>query len=322
MTATVITSTRSEWSGDRDDEGHRTWNISHIVETTTSLDGPAIVMQCPGLPQIGDTWNFGNDMDVWAFCYPSMKVAAAPGVKTPGPIRYWKVDQKFSTKPLWRCSTATIEDPLSEPQKISGSFSKYSQEGVRDSNGLPIRSSSHEPFHGQQVEFDFNRASVKIEQNVVSLQLDVFTAMVDCLNDATLWGLAARKIKLSNVSWERKMYGTCSFYYTRSFEFDVAYNGFDRYIVDEGNKCLKGAWNKTTGVYETIKINGANPDPSNPSHFGKALDRAGNPIRMPLNGAGMPIDASGTGSGYQLHSLYIQFYNEANFTTLGIPSSL
>lgn len=322
MTATVVNNSRTEQSGERDDEGHRTWNVSHVVETDTAADGPAIVMNCAGLPQTGDSYSMDNDVDVWAFCYPYMRVTAAPGVKTPGPVQYWKVDQKFSTKPLWRCSTNTIEDPLSEPQKVSGSFSKYSQEGVRDRNGLPIRSSSHEPFHGQQVEFDFNRASVKIEQNVVSLELDVFTAMVDCLNDATLWGLPARRIKLSNVSWERKLYGTCSYYYTRSFEFDVAYNGFDRYIIDEGNKMLNGRWEAGTGLYVPVDPVAGFPDASNPINFIRAVDRAGNPIRMPLNGAGLPIDAGGTGSGYQLHSLYFEFYEEANFTTLGIPSSL
>lgn len=322
MTATVIDGTICEWDGERDDEGHRTWNVSHFVETTSSGDGPATVMQCSGLPQVGDTWAFGSDADVWAFCTPYMKVSAAPGVKKPGPFFYWKVDQRFTTKPLWRCATTQIEDPLSEPQKISGSFTKYTKEAVRDRFGIAIRSSSHEPFHGQQVEFDFNRPTVKIEQNVISLDLPTIASMVDSVNDSTLWGCSARCVKLANVSWERKLYGTCTYYYTRSFEFDISFTGYDRYIVDEGNKCLNGKWNKTTGQYEVENIGGSAPDPANPLHFIRAVDRAGNPIRMPLNGAGMPIDAGGTGSATYLHSLYIEFYDEANFLALGIPSSL
>lgn len=321
MTATVIDNYPILMEGERDDEGHRTWNVSHIVQTDTYDDGPAIVMQCPGLPSIGDTWNFGNDIDVWAFCTPFMKVSPAPGVKTPGKVKYWKADQKFTTKPLWRCATSQIEDPLSEPQKISGSFTKYTKEAIRDRYGNAIRSSSHEPFHGQQVEFDFNRPTVKIEQNVASLDLPTFAAMVDSVNDSTLWGVSRRCVKLSNVTWERKLYGTCTYYYTRGFEFDISFTGFDRYIIDEGNKMLNGHWDKATGLYTVDNIGGSPPDPNNPLHFIRAVDRAGNPIRMPLNGAGLPIDAAGT-TGLTLYQLYLEFYDEANFLTLGIPSSL
>jgi hypothetical protein len=322
MTATVVNSSFVSWSGDRDENGHRTWNISCLVVTDTIEDGPAIVMQCAGLPQIGDTWNFGNDIDVWAFCLPYMKVSPAPGVKEGGGFYYWKVDQKFTTTPQWRCSTAQIEDPLSEPQQISGSFVKYTKEGVYDRYGLPMRSSSHEPFHGQQAEYDANRPTVKISQNVASLDLPTITSLVDNLNDSTLWGVSARCVKLSNVSWERKLYGTCYYYYTRNFEFDINFETFDRYIIDEGNKCLNGHWDKATGTYVVDNIGGSAPDPSNPLHFKQALDRAGQPIRMPLNGAGLPIDATGTGSGYQLHSLFFEYYPEANLLALGIPTSL
>ena len=322
MGATVIDGTRVTWEGERDDEGHRTWTISHYVEVDSVNDGPATVMQASGLPAVGSTWSFGTDIDVWAFCYPYMKVAKHSAYKEGEWIKYWKVDQKFSTKPLNRCGTATIEDPLDEPQKISGSFVKYTKEGTRDRWGAAIRSSSFEPFHGQQVEFDHNRPTVKISQNVASLGLSTFAAMIDCVNDATLWGLPPRCVKLSNVSWERLLYGTCSYYYTRNFEFDCDYNSFDRFIIDEGNKVLNGQWNKTTKEWELLNINGAPPDPNNPLHFCKAVDFNNNPIRIPLNGAGLPISTTGSGTGSNLTVLEIEFYHEANFLSLNIPSSL
>lgn len=322
MTATVVDGTRTTWGGERDDEGHRTWNITHLVKVTSRNEGPATVMQCSGLPQIGDDWDFGTDVDVWAFCYPYMKVSPHTAYKDGDWYEYWKVEQKFSTKPLNRCGTAQIESPLDEPMKISGSFVKYTKEGTRDRFGRAIRSSSFEPFHGQQVEFDHNRPTVRIGQNVLNLELSTFAAMIDCVNDSTLWGLPARCVKLSNVSWERNLYGTCTYYYTRNFEFDCDYNTFDRFIIDEGNKVLNGKWNQTTKEWELQNINGAAPDPNNPAHYIKAIDFAGNPIRLPLDGAGKPISVTGSGTGASLYVIEIEFYSEANFLSLGIPSSL
>src|SRR5690606_22693106 len=97
-----------------------------------------------------------------------------------------------------------------------------------DRYGNPIKSSSHEQFRGSNVEFDANRPTVWVDQNVSSLGLATFASMIDCVNDRPLWGLPKRRIKLSNVTWERKMYGTCRFYYTRKLEFDIRYDGFDR----------------------------------------------------------------------------------------------
>lgn len=323
MTATLVTGRRA-YGGERDDEGHRTWMVTHLVNVSDPNDGPQIVMALGTLPQVGDAYAFGNDSDTWAFCYPYMKISPHEAIKEGHWIKTWKVEQKFSTKPLKRCADTTIGDPLSEPQTISGSFVKYQKEAVIDRYGNPIRSSSHEPFTGQQVEFDANRPTVKIGQNVASLGLATFAPMVDCVNDSTLWGMSARCVKLSNVSWERKLYGTCSYYYTRNFEFDVDYNGFDRRVVDEGNKVLNGKWDPTTKEWTLVQINGVDPDPNNPTHFIRATDFNGNPIKVPLNGYGVPISPNytGTGTGNTLVTKLVEKYEEVNFLTLNIPSTL
>lgn len=321
MTTTLVPGIRV-WEGERDDEGHRTWTVSHLVQSNSKDDGPYTVMATSGLPEVGDLYSFGNDNDIWAFCYPSVKVSPHSTVTEGTWARVWKVDQKFSTKPLKRCADESIGDPLSEPQSISGSFVKYSKEGGFDKNGSPIRSSSHEPFTGSQVEFDANRPTVRISQNVASLGLSLFSSTVDKVNDSTLWGLPARCVKLSNVSWERKLYGICTYYYTRTFEFDVDYSTFDKYVVDEGNKVLNGKWDAVTKDWQLIPINGVDPDPTNPMHFIKAVDFNNNPIKLPLNGYGSPISPNSTGTGNQLVYKFVQYYREANFLLLNIPSTL
>jgi len=321
MVATLDGTVRT-WGGDRDEEGHRTFTVVHLVRTDDFDDGPQIVMNTPGLPAIGSFWNFGNDVDVWAFCYPDMNVKIHKE-KEGDPNKHWRVRQKFSTIPLKRCQDETIEDPLLEPQKISGSFVKYTKEASQDRFGNMIKNSAHETYRGPQVEFDHNRPTVRIEQNQALLGLDTFTEIVDTVNDAPLWGLGVRKIKLSDVSWERKLYGLCNFYYTRVFDFDIDFKTFDREILDEGTKVLNGDWPVGTGTqtdgWILQNIAGEAPDKNNPQHFNRFKDRHGENARVILDGNGEPLLGTATFNPYY-HEL--EFYPESNLLLLGIPTSL
>lgn len=324
MTASLINEGLWTWSLTRDSEGHREYTVVHRV-TADKLDGPQTVMNTPGLPTIGSIWNFDNDSDAWAFCWPNMQVT--PGLKGQAQTE-WKVEQLFSTKPLSRCQDESIEDPLLEPQKVSGSFVKYTKEVTHDKDNIAILTSSHEAIRGPQAEFDHNRPTVRIQQNVAALGLETFSEMVDTVNDDTLWGLAARKIKLSNVSWERVLFGLCNFYYTRTFEFDINFSTFDREVLDEGTKVLNGHWDTTagtggTGGWVLDDIDGIAPDRDNPQHFMRAIDRSGNPIKIILDGNGEPSDAdiAGTGTTGSPGTIDIQYYSESNFLLLGIPTS-
>jgi len=328
MTATLLDG-HTSWSLDRNDEGQRVYTITHRVKTTTGLDGPSVVAVTPGLPVVGSIWAFDNDFDSWAFCTGYMKIQKARGVKEDGPVNHWTVEQKFSTIIPKRCNTTTIDNPLLEPMGVSGSFVKYTKEAYLDKDGNAIKNSAHEMLRGSIVEFDYNRPTVQIKQNVATLGLDVFSAMVDTVNDATLWGLGSRKIKLSNVSWERNYYGTCFAYYTRTFEFDIDFNTFDRVALDEGTKALgrldtvTGTWDSTTDFATGVALN-----PNNPLHFTRYKDKYGENARVILNGEGIPIggDSSETGTGTAGVDLpgeiTIQKYAESNFLTLGIPTSL
>jgi hypothetical protein len=226
----------------RDADGNREYELDILVKRDSVSDGPFAVLSTPALPLIGSAWSFGNDFDGWAYCTP--EVSIAPYKFTDEPNYYWKLGYKFSTKSeTKRCQEATIEDPLLEPQNVSGSFNISQRLTEKDRNGTRITNSNKR--EGIKIEVDTGNPTVTIEQNVASLGLSSFAAMVQTVNDRELWGLAKRKIKLSSASWQRKMYGVCSYYYTRRFEFEVKYDGWDYTdIVDKGRYCLRGSWSK------------------------------------------------------------------------------
>lgn len=335
------------FEGMRDEEGHREYTVTYNIKMTGASWGPAAAMTASGLPTPGSYWNMTRsgvvmggeqDIDVYAWCTDYLRVYLAPKTKEGTNSKLWCADLKFSTRGGTRCRTTTIQDPLLEPAKISGSFVKYTIEATQDRFGQLLKSSSHEMLKGPLVEFDANRPTVRIEQNVGDLQLDLLSQMVDHVNDATLWGLGERKIKLSNAWWERKLYGVCNFYFTRGFEFDIDFNTFDRYVPDEGTKVLAGDWRDEEGGTGTVGsdawqlrlINGDIPDKNNPTHFNRFKDRNGENIRALLDGNGLPANTHiipgtglasvGTASG-DVYMHHVEYYPEANFLLLQIPTS-
>lgn len=313
-----------KWAGKRDADGHRHYQISFLVEGNPT-DGPANAMQTPGLPLPGSFWYFRDDIDVWAFCLPALDVTP---LKTKGPNRFFEVGMTFTTKNEatgQRCSDVTVEDPLLELPKVSGGSVFYNEEITKDRFGLPISSSSFEQIRGPQVEFPVGYDTVKIEQNVAILNLPFLSAMRNTVNLYAIWGYGYRQVRLANVSWEKKYYGTCYYYYTRTLEFELNYRGFDRLILDEGTKVLNGHWDVTTGNWVLDDIGLLSPDPSNPNHFMKAIDRQGNPMKVILNGLGMPADVVvGTGGGEVTSPGHIPvaYYPDADYYLLGIPTIL
>jgi len=358
MSTSLLSTAPRTFSGSRDDEGHRSFSVTHLVEDNYvgGVAGPFTVLNTPGLPQIGSTWNFGTDNDIWAFCTPKADVRIHMEKEGDTPL-IWGVTQDFTTNPAKRCQDNDVEDPLLEPDRIRGSFAKYTQEVTKDRQGRPIKNSSHEIIYGPQVEFDFNRATVSIQQNVADLELDMFLAMIDTVNDDTLWGLGPRKVKLSNAPWSREYKGSCEVYYTRTFEFDIDFKTFDKDPLDEGTKVLMGEWVKTDAeMNNSVRISepdpkslwmlkeigetGNPPDADNPQHFMQYQDVHGNPARVLLNGRGEPysgkVFTGGTGSGtwddylrqpFQVNangmiSRHVEYYPESNFLLLGIPTLL
>ena len=298
--ATVLLPGQTTWEGERDDEGHREYKVTFRVQGST-LDGPANVLQTPGLPVFGTYWVIDNDADLWAWC--RWQASVKPEVEGE-PNEFWKVTFTFSTKPPDRddraCKDSEVQDPLQEPPKINGSFVVYSEEATKDRFGRPILNSAFERLRGPQVEFDANRPQVKIEMNVAQLDFAFLSVMGNSVNDQELWGMPARCIKLSEIEWERRYYGTCYIYYTLHLTFDIRADSFDRDLLDEATKVLSGHWDGATGAYFLDPINGSPPVASNPQHFVRFKDRLGNPMKGILNGAGLPAGVqvgTGTDSG-------------------------
>lgn len=277
----------TKWSGSEDDEGHSEYIIEFKVRADIT-DGPFNVRNTPNLPLPGSFWSYKNDIDPNATCRRRAKMT--PMQKEDEATDLWRVEFFYSTKPFKRCQDFTFENPLTEPQKISGSWKNEKKEATTNRFGIPLRYSSHERMKGPKVEFEEGFPTVRIEQNVLNLELDILAIAMNTVNSVPMWGLPIRCVRLSGVSWSREYYGSCFPYYKRSLEFEINPDTFDRDVADEGHKVLYGRWEKP-GVYRLLCIDGDLPDHKNPAHFVEFKYPSGNPGIVQLNGKGLPAGA-------------------------------
>lgn len=308
----------------RDEEGFRTYQLTHHVIGDAGQYAASALL-CPGLPRPGERWFVGFDVDIWVWCRADAQVTL---LNPREPIPHFTVQQTFSNKPPERgkhpqarlCQDQQIEDPLLEPDKIGGSFVTAKIQGVRDRFGQLICNSAWQMITGPENEWDDDRPQITISQNRADLQWALLCSMRDHVNDQPLWGMPARSILFKPGTFERKPYGSCQMYYTRTLNFHVnvvplkdaqgnvvtspafpngiPISGWDKDFQDEGDAVLLGDWVAnldpnfigTPAAY--LPRRGA--DPNNPAHFKRYLDFNGNPTRVVLNGAGAPYVPSVT----------------------------
>lgn len=258
MAAAVIGGPRT-WSFGMDAEGYRTYLIKYLIKHDAA-DGPATIFNATGLPAFGSTLAVAGFTGTDAYAWRRLDTKFELHQHREGdPHRYHTAEIMFSSKPTTRCQDTAITDPLLEPQKVSGSFVDGVEEATKDRFGNPIVNSAWEQLRGKKVEFDKGTDTVHIEQNVAVLNLPLVTSMRNTLNDATLWGMATRCVKLSKFTWEKKFYGLCYTYYTRTFDFDINAGTFDRDIMDEGEKALNGVMKSGEWVVKPIKVTKSSP---------------------------------------------------------------
>lgn len=118
--------------------------------------------------------------------------------------------------------------------------------------------------------------------------------------------------------------------------------GWDRLIIDEGTKCIRGYWQKDRtkphfGRYvvarqyvdEAAGTATEEVSPFNPANMIRFKDWNDENARTLLNGYGHPVDTAlgdtGTGTGYAVDQqgyIRCEYYQDGNLMLLGIPASL
>jgi hypothetical protein len=318
---TTLVGLRSQ-SMTRDEEGHRTYNLSWLLRTSDYLDGPETVLQTVNLLfPVGSAYSLDNDYDPWAFCTPDLSISVHQDLQEGEPCQSWIVTNKFTTKPMSRCSDTQIDNPLLEPYNISGDFTHVSREMKTDRFGKPLLHVNFEQMIGPEVEEKISFPSVSISFNSAILPLSLITMLLNKLNDAPLWGFPKRCVRFVDAKWERVLYGSCFYYYKISYTFETNLETFDKLIPAVGTKTLvprsfpflpdsyavqKDVLGENEGPV-VLNVIGAKADPNQPAYIVDADGQNLNPGQGSLKG---PL--------IQKRELA----HESNLLLLGIPTSI
>lgn len=253
--------------GGQDDEGHRTYDVTYLVGTTSSLDGPAAAMQAVGLPLVGTTYAFSaSEVDIWAWRRPGAAVEKLPGQREGEFPFHYHVTLTFSTKPRSPSQerpdhNQPVTDPLLEPQRVSGGFVSYNKLAHEDRFGKWIMNPAYEPILGPENEWAECYDKVTIEQNVPDLQYPLCSQLKNRVHNGILWGFPTRSIRFTEFDWSKRYGKGSSYYYTRRFTFEIR----TRYLEKddyEFRRCRKfsaadttliGEWNDSD-VGKTVDI--------------------------------------------------------------------
>ena len=273
-----------------DSDGYKRYEIGLKIRPEFDNEGPAsALLNTAGVPIPGTIWAYGDEVDASVWCSEECEIE--PVVEDECVM--YKASFSYTNKPkegkYRRCNDERFDNPLLETPKVRVTYKGKKTKATKDRFGLQVKTSSHEIVRGSATEFDDFNAVVTIEQNVPVYVLAFNVGFINRVNDRFLYGMPPRTILCKNVEAEERFFGSCYKYWNRKVEFEVDYDGFDKDIVDEGTKVLKGAWSKDTRTWVVGTVDGQPANPYNPTHFDRFLDAKGNPAKVILDGLGKPF---------------------------------
>ena len=318
---TTLVGLRSQ-SMTRDEEGHRTYNLSWLLRTSDYLDGPETVLQTVNLLfPIGSAYSLDNDYDPWAFCTPDLSISVHQDLQEGDPCQSWIVTNKFTTKPMTRCNDTQIDNPLLEPYNISGDFTHVSREMKTDRFGTPLHHVNYEQMLGPEVEEKISFPTVTISFNSAILPLSLITMLLNKLNDAPLWGFPKRCVRFVDAKWERVLYGSCFYYYKISYTFETNLETFNKFIPAVGMKTLLPRSSPAFPANLAVQKDqlGENSGPVILNKSGRPADVSRNPYIEDVFGVNLnPRESDPEGPLIQMREIG----QESNLLLLGIPTSI
>lgn len=302
----------------RDEEGHRYYEIDWHIATTSQHQNIAHILSNWPLFAVGSpfvltgAWPEAVGTDLWAFCTPELNIAPHRDVKEYAGVFNWVVTQFWSTKQSWRCHTFPIENPLLEPKHITGDFVHEQRSTNVDRFGKPLLHPNFQPITGPATERRYSYPTVTISWNQSNLPLSTIVNLINKVNDAELWGLPARRVRFSDAKFERKVYGSCSYYWNVAYTFEFDEKGFDIPVPAEGTKVYSGSGS-----------------PYDPRNFIPAKSDTDENESIPLDYLGRRLVFRGinptTGQAEYLYGQHVQtpeVIEQGNLLLLDIPATL
>lgn len=271
----------------------RTYSSVYQVETNSRTDGPAVVLNAPGLPTYRAA--FPGDGGSYA-----VKISAKHK-RSDSSYLWWHVTVDYSSIAVDEDEPTQNDDPLTKPVEWSGSFVQFQEPVVRDNTNQPVVNTAGDAFVPPPMR-DVSYPSIVAVKNYASVNLAFWSSYSDAVNSDTFLGLEPRKVRVRSIEWDERFRGNSTPYYQVRFTFLVR-------NIDYGDGFQGHDFSiQNVGFREKI---GAN-EPKN------IKDAKGNDIAEPalLRSDGQKLDDLAN-----VHYVKHKVYTELPFAALGLPNT-
>lgn len=202
------------------------WDV-FINDPDESVDA---ISSAAGILLFGDSLNYGNTINPNAIC----SGGGVSDVEKDNTNLKRVVTKTFTTKTGGRARSGNnvVTQPVLEPWKASGSFATGTRTTGIDKDGFPIYTSGLEQKY---FEVPDGYDTLKLEGPSPTMSLPQRAQAVIHCNSATIWGLTARQVFLSQWQWEQLFHGNSQYFYHR-MEFWIKYEGWNEIWLNQGTQ--------------------------------------------------------------------------------------
>lgn len=221
-----------------DNRCRRHYRSTFEVETNDKTDGPPLILTTIGLPHIGDSYVWYNSFDDFSYVDSYGEITYRDPSKTQ---RLWRVPVVYKA-PTSEASGASrplnsfghlindFADPRNEPWEVWGSFQQFQKPVTSDKDWARLANVNDEPYV-PAIEKEDCHDTLCLKKNTAFISLGTRSDLVNKVNSSTMWGLAARQIKLAQWHWRLLYFGQNIPYIENVLEFKVSYQKDDTSAV-------------------------------------------------------------------------------------------
>lgn len=300
MTATVRGISVGGRTGSINQDGEREYSVVYKVTTDDKRDGPSVVRTAFGIPNVGDTYQPGNDLDVAAV------VVSKEATQGDSPWD-WAVEVRYSTNPGERAPSA-FENPLDQPPELTYSFQerRVLVPGTHNDPRAPaspgtwyngVYAPNGELFQPQP-EVDVSEPVLHVRRNVATIVPAVLMGLANCVNYDLWQGAEPRQLRLKPPTAVRKWHKNSGYYWEVDYAIEFRWETWDVTLRNDGTYYWVGG--KPTSIWSTT------------TRPRVKMDLSGNPrvINLTTNG-----DVNTTALPTFTR---IRYYREISFGSLGL----
>lgn len=204
---------------------------------------PETIVTDSRIPQYGESYSYFTESDEWAFVSAVDHDYDPTLIKVPGLAS----GNMFKHVVTVTHSTSSGEEypdrresPLDDPPVISGSFAPYRIEKRFDKDNNPLQNTAKTPII-PGVEIDEAHLSLNISYNTPTIDLQFYAQSAGAVNEAAIWGLSARQVKLLGWDWRIERQGELV-YVANDWQFLISLEQFPSTNVHSGPSTGVQGW--------------------------------------------------------------------------------